>query len=266
MTPGGRGPRHENRSSVALLKSKTGSCTIDSPHCFSNFDSYVSKDSIETYGVSPPIFQFDRSLPLNILLYFISLASAGQPFLLTLLLHNSLHPFYHQPPFSQHLIADLSPLFSYYPSAAVTEASSACCWLAYPASHTVVSLNPQRIRLLYLLCRSVRATVLAASELDFATTVYKSRDSELSTDGEASPSSLARMAPAAALVITIRCDRDCLLPADIYKQGKSAAAGGLPVCWRQCWVSGVTLAQRLLQLATTACQSPFPVVASQHMD
>lgn len=126
MAPGGRGPRHESRGSVATLISKTGSRTIDSPPCFSNPDSYVSENSIETHGVSPSIFQFDRSLPLNILLYFISLASAEQPSLLTLLLIQFTLSI-----ISQQLIADLSTLFSYCPRAAVTEASSACCWLSH---------------------------------------------------------------------------------------------------------------------------------------
>lgn len=75
--------------------------------------------------------------------------------------------------------------------------------------------------------------------------------------------SLARMSPAAALVITIRCDRECLLPAGIYKHGKSAAAGGLPVCWRSsCFVSSAGSAVSYASLLRNGCFSSLPRAVS----
>lgn len=72
-----------------------------------------------------------------------------------------------------------------------------------------------------------------------------------------------RMSPAAALVITISCDRECLLPADIYKQGKSAAAGGLPVCWRSsCFVSSAGSAVSYASLLRNGCFSSLPRAVS----
>lgn len=153
MAPGGRGPRHESRSSVAPLKSKTGSRTIDSPPCFSNPDSYVSEDSIETHGVSPPIFQFDRSLPLNILLYFIDLDSAEQPSLLTLLLiHFTLSIINHPQPTS-----DCWFIFSFLLLSTCRSNGGKLSLLVtcLPGlSHSRFLKSPTY--LLYLLCRSVR--------------------------------------------------------------------------------------------------------------